>query len=224
MIAKCTTILLSVLVCVEMAVFGGIVSTASPSVGVISKDLPVMAVSDTVYVPEEVEDEAEEVIAEVEDEAEWESDYVDYDYDDSADAVYYDYDYGYDDSVYSTYYDYYYDDGGLVPYDGSGYYDANLDEAWMSGSDLMFYGRLKDGGSGYTYTYYSENVLPGGGLDIPGRHVNDEGYVCDSDGNICIASDNLPYGTVVNVPFGDGTAVVYDCGSGHGNLDVYTSW
>ena len=213
MITKCTTILLSVLVCVEMAIFGGIVSAASPGVSTINGSLPVMTVSDAIYVPEEVEDdEVEEVIAEVEDEAEWESDYVDYDYDDSADAVYYDYDYGYDD------------DADLVPYDGSGYYNANLDEAWMSGSDLMFYGRPKDGGSGYTYTYYSENVLPGGGLDIPGRHVGDEGYVCDGDGNICIASDDLPYGTVVDVPFGNGTAVVYDCGSGHGNLDVYVSW
>lgn len=213
MITKCTTILLSVLVCVEMAIFGGIVSAASPGVSTINGSLPVMTVSDVIYVPEEVEDdEVEEVIAEVEDEAEWESDYVDYDYDDSAYVAYYDYDYGYDD------------DADLVPYDGSGYYNANLDEAWMSGSDLMFYGRPKDGGSGYTYTYYSENVLPGGGLDIPGRHVGDEGYVCDGDGNICIASDDLPYGTVVDVPFGNGTAVVYDCGSGHGNLDVYVSW
>lgn len=213
MITKCTTILLSVLVCVEMAIFGGIVSAASPGVSTINGSLPVMTVSDAIYVPEEVEDdEVEEVIAEVEDEAEWESDYVDYGYDDSAYVAYYDYDYGYDD------------DADLVPYDGSGYYNANLDEAWMSGSDLMFYGRPKDGGSGYTYTYYSENVLPGGGLDIPGRHVGDEGYVCDGDGNICIASDDLPYGTVVDVPFGNGTAVVYDCGSGHGNLDVYVSW
>lgn len=107
-------------------------------------------------------------------------------------------------------------DGGCV--------DANVDGAWISGSDLMFNGVHYDNGSGYSYTYYSENVLPGGGLDIPGRHTNDEGYVCDGDGNICIASDDLAKGTVVNVPFGDGTAVVYDCGSGYGNLDVYVSW
>lgn len=213
MVMKCATLLLSVLVCVEMAVFGSIVSTTSSSASTINGGVPMMAVSDAIYVPEKVEAEVEEVTIEVEDEAEWESDYIDYDY-------------SYDDSAYVAYYDYSYDydDGGLVPYDGSGYYNANLDEAWISGSDLMFYGRPKDGGSGYSFTYYSENVLPGGGLDIPGRHVNGEGYVCDGDGNICIASDDLPYGTVVNVPFGDGTAVVYDCGSGHGNLDVYTSW
>ena len=216
MVTKCATVLLSVLVCVEMVVFSGMISTTSSSANTINGGLPVMAVSDAIYVPKEVEAEAEKVAVEIEDEVEWESDDVSYDYDDYIYEVYYDYDYDYD---------YGYDgDGGLVPYDGSGYYDANLDEAWLSGSDLMFYGRPKDSGSGYTFTYYSENVLPGGGLDIPGRHVNDEGYVCDGDGNICIASDNLPYGTVVNVPFGDGTAVVYDCGSGHGNLDVYTSW
>ncbi|MDO5451502.1 MAG: hypothetical protein Q4F56_00220 [Candidatus Saccharibacteria bacterium] len=107
--------------------------------------------------------------------------------------------------------------------DGDDYVDANVDGEWISGSDFMFNGVHYDS-SGYSYTYYSENVLPGGGLDIPGRHVGDEGYVCDGDGNLCLASDDLPYGTVVKVPFGTGTAVVYDCGSGYGNLDVYVSW
>ena len=110
-----------------------------------------------------------------------------------------------------------------VSYGDSGYLNANVDGAWIAGSDFMFSGVYQDS-SGYSYTYYSENVLPGDGLDIPGRHVDDEGYVVDGDGNICIASDDLEKGTVVNVPFGDGTAVVYDCGSGYGNLDVYTAW
>lgn len=104
-----------------------------------------------------------------------------------------------------------------------GFVDANVDGAWIAGSDFMVQGVHYDG-SGYSYTYYSENVLPGGGLNIPGRHVGDEGYVMDGNGNLCLASDDLPYGTVVNVPFGTGTAVVYDCGSGYGNLDVYVSW
>ncbi|MBQ3296612.1 hypothetical protein IJH01_00555 [Candidatus Saccharibacteria bacterium] len=113
----------------------------------------------------------------------------------------------------------------LVPYDGSGYYNANLNDAWHSGGDFMFSGGYDyDDGSGFSYTWYSENVLPGGELDIPGRHVDDEGYVVDGDSNICIASDDLPKGTVVDVPFGGGTAVVYDSGSGYGNLDVYVSW
>ena len=109
-------------------------------------------------------------------------------------------------------------------YDGGGYVDANVDGTWISGSDFAWMGVHYDSGSGYSYTYYSENVLPGGGLSIPGRHVGDEGYVMDGNGNLCLASDDLPYGTVVSVPFGSGTGVVYDCGSGYGNLDVYVSW
>lgn len=112
---------------------------------------------------------------------------------------------------------------GDLSYSDGEYVDANVDGAWISAADFMYNGVHYDS-SGYSYTYYSENVLPGGGLDIPGRHVNDEGYVVDCDENLCLASDDLPYGTVVNVPFGTGTAVVYDCGGGYGNLDVYVSW
>ncbi len=106
----------------------------------------------------------------------------------------------------------------------SGYVNANVDGNWIAGSDFAWMGVHYDSGSGYSYTYYSENVLPGGGLSIPGRHVGDEGYVMDGNGNLCLASDDLPYGTVVSIPFGSGTGVVYDCGSGYGNLDVYVSW
>ena len=112
----------------------------------------------------------------------------------------------------------------FIPYDGSGRYNANLDGAWYESSQFAFDGKYKDDGSGFTFTYYPESVLPGGGLDIPGRHVNDDGYVVDGDGNLCIASDNLPPGTVVDVPFSTGVGVVYDSGSGDGNLDMYVSW
>lgn len=66
--------------------------------------------------------------------------------------------------------------------------------------------------------------MPGGGLDIPGRHVGESGYICDENENICIASDNLPRLTVVDIPFGNGVGVVYDTGSGWGNLDMYVTW
>ena len=108
-------------------------------------------------------------------------------------------------------------------YDNSGVINANADGSWISGSDFRFSGVHQDS-SGYSYTYYSENVLPGGGLNIPGRHVGDEGYVRDGDGNLCVASSDLPQGTVVSVPFGSGTAVVYDSGCSSGVLDVYVSW
>jgi len=60
-------------------------------------------------------------------------------------------------------------------------------------------------------------------LKIPGRHVNEDGFVCDQDGYICVASDDLPKGEIVNTPVGI-KGKVYDCGSGRGNLDLYVSW
>ena len=69
-------------------------------------------------------------------------------------------------------------------------------------------------------------MLPGEGLNIPGRHVDDEGYVRDSDGNLCVASNGYSYGSVIDVPFGDGKAVVYDSCEDEGDelIDVYVSW
>jgi len=75
---------------------------------------------------------------------------------------------------------------------------------------------------GFTYTWYSQRVLPGGGLDIPGRHVTEDGFVRDADGNICVASDDLDQGAEIETPYGKGK--VYDTGSGSGNLDLYTDW
>ncbi len=76
----------------------------------------------------------------------------------------------------------------------------------------------------YRWTYYSEQVLPGGALDIPGRHTDENGYVCDAYDNICLASDFLEKGTVVATPFGK-NGRVYDCGCGDNiTLDVYVNW
>lgn len=76
----------------------------------------------------------------------------------------------------------------------------------------------------YRYTWYSENVLPGGGLDIPGRHVDSDGYICDENDYICLASDSLDRGTIVDTPLGK-FGKVYDCGTGADDiLDVYVSW
>lgn len=77
----------------------------------------------------------------------------------------------------------------------------------------------------YSYTWYSQNVLPGGGLtelNNNGRHVDDRGFVCDGDGYIAVASDDHSIGTVVDTPFGEG--MVYDSGSGSGNIDIYTDF
>lgn len=75
----------------------------------------------------------------------------------------------------------------------------------------------------YRWTWYSDKVLPGGGLSIPGRHYSDSNYVCDEDGYICLASDDLQKGTVINTPFGR-MGKIYDCGVSSGTIDVYVHW
>lgn len=77
----------------------------------------------------------------------------------------------------------------------------------------------------HTYTWYSERVLPGGGLDdlnASGRHSED-GFVKDGDGYIAVASCDYEKGTVIDTPFGQ--AKVYDTGYlAPGQVDVYTSF
>ena len=76
---------------------------------------------------------------------------------------------------------------------------------------------------GWKYTYYSEQVLPGGGLSIPGRW-SDGQFVRDENGYLCVASNEVPYGEQIETPFG--TAIVYDSiGDGvTGICDIYVSW
>lgn len=75
--------------------------------------------------------------------------------------------------------------------------------------------------NGIRYTWYSENVLPGRGLKIPGRH-SDGDFVRDEDEYICVASPDYPEGAVVDTPFGEGK--VYDTGCPNGTIDIYVSW
>ena len=78
--------------------------------------------------------------------------------------------------------------------------------------------------NGHKETYYSQRVLPGNGLNIPGRHVADDGTVRDGDGYISVAADPsyLPRGTVVMTSLGP--ARVYDTGCAYGTVDVYVNW
>lgn len=81
------------------------------------------------------------------------------------------------------------------------------------------------GEDGTKYTWYSENVLPGGGLtelNNNGRWVDDDGFIRDGDGYIAVASDDYSIGTVLDTPFGQ--AKVYDCGCPSGTVDVYVSF
>ena len=88
--------------------------------------------------------------------------------------------------------------GGLTKYKGVVYYD------------------------GHRETYYSQKVLPGGGLNIPGRHVADDGTIRDGDGYIVVASSDLSAGTEVSTSLGQ--AKVYDSGCASGTIDIYTDW
>lgn len=101
--------------------------------------------------------------------------------------------------------------------------NANIDGKHYLFSDFMYNGEYYDS-SGYRFTYYSETVLPGGALRIPGRHVNNEGYVCDADGNICLASRDFEKGKVVKIPFGDGIGKVYDECDKYGTFDLYVHY
>lgn len=76
--------------------------------------------------------------------------------------------------------------------------------------------------NGHRETWYSQKVLPGGGLKIPGRHVDSRGLVCDGNGYICVASSDLAKGTIVETSLGTGK--VYDCGCASGTIDIYTDW
>lgn len=76
-------------------------------------------------------------------------------------------------------------------------------------------------------TIYIENkVLPGGGLAIPGRHVNEGGYVSDEDGYIVLATSiNVAKGTIFHTPFGYDGKIYDTCSACHEAwLDVYTQW
>jgi peptidoglycan hydrolase CwlO-like protein len=76
--------------------------------------------------------------------------------------------------------------------------------------------------NGHRETYYSQRVLPGTGLKIPGRHVASDGTIRDQDNYICVASSDLAKGTIVETSLGTGK--VYDSGCASGTIDLYTDW
>lgn len=76
--------------------------------------------------------------------------------------------------------------------------------------------------NGHKETYYSQKVLPGYGLNIPGRHVVQDGTIRDGNGYLCLASSDHPKGTVVETSLG--TGIVYDSGCASGVIDIYTDW
>lgn len=98
-------------------------------------------------------------------------------------------------------------------------------EKLYSASYFRRMGKLRWGG--FEWTWYSEKVLPGNGLNIQGRHNDNDGYVCDENDYICIASDDYSNGTVVDTPLGKQGKVydhLTDDRSRKGIIDVYVGW
>lgn len=79
--------------------------------------------------------------------------------------------------------------------------------------------------SGYHWTWYTEVLLPGEGLPIPGRYTDGDGFVCDENGYIVLAAhlSQVARGTIMDTPFGR-LGKVYDTGCNYNVIDVYTNW
>lgn len=78
--------------------------------------------------------------------------------------------------------------------------------------------------NGHKECYYTQTLLPGKGLYLPGRHVAEDGTIRDGDGYICVAANLkfLPRYTKVMTTLGPG--IVYDTGCAYGTVDIYTDW
>lgn len=100
-------------------------------------------------------------------------------------------------------------------------FDESAGEVFYSASEFKVIGVIR--WNGWRWTWYSEKVLPGGGLKIPGRHNDDNGYVCDENDYICVASSTLSKGTIIDTPLGK-KGKVYDTGCAADVIDVYVSW
>ena len=73
-------------------------------------------------------------------------------------------------------------------------------------------------------TYYSQRVLPGTALNIPGRHVAEDGTVRDKDGFIVVAADLSYKARGSKVMTSRGPGKVYDTGCAYGVIDIYVNW
>lgn len=105
---------------------------------------------------------------------------------------------------------------GTYKLESTAIYNTNANKLTKS-KGVVYYNNHKE-------TYYSQKALPGTSLNIPGRHVADDGTVRDADGYICVAANSsyMSKGTVVKTSLGP--AKVYDSGCASGTIDIYTNW
>lgn len=98
---------------------------------------------------------------------------------------------------------------------------SETSETLYSASEFMNMGVIY--WNDWRWTWYSEKVLPGGGLNIPGRYVDSSGYICDENDYICLSASSLGKGTIILTPFGK-SGKVYDTGCASDTIDVYVNW
>lgn len=96
------------------------------------------------------------------------------------------------------------------------------DYSYAGGDGVLTPSKGVNNFGGHRETYYSQKVLPGHGLVIPGRHVAEDGTIRDANGFLCLASSDYPKGTQVMTSLGMG--IVYDTGCASGTIDIYTDW
>ena len=76
--------------------------------------------------------------------------------------------------------------------------------------------------NGHIETWYSQRVLPGKDLKIPGRHVGKYGLVMDKDKNICVATTLVGMNRSIQTSIGKGKR--YDTCPTPNIVDIYTDW
>ena len=78
--------------------------------------------------------------------------------------------------------------------------------------------------NGHKECYYTQTLLPGKTLYLPGRHVAEDGTIRDGDGYICVAADLKFFPRYSKVMTSLGPGKVYDTGCAYGTVDIYTDW
>ena len=110
-----------------------------------------------------------------------------------------------------------------IYYNNEGDFDAYSSDGYITTDEFIDCGIINYNDN--IFTYYSENVLPGNGLDIPGRYTDDEGYVCDEDNYVVLATpdeDIYPRYSTIELPTGR-IGKFYDY-CPEGSIDVYVNW
>lgn len=95
---------------------------------------------------------------------------------------------------------------------------------YPSGSGVLTPSKGVNYYNGFRETYYSQKILPGYGLKIPGRHIASDGTIRDGNGYLCLAAhkDDFARYSIVQTSLGPGK--VYDTGCAKGTIDIYTDW